>query len=392
MLISQTADACQIAVTNNKKLQDFFVEKSSQKSLVGSIYTGTVVRVLAGLQAVFVDIGEARTAFLHKDDTLFLNRPIERCFYQGEKVLVQVIKDPIGDKGARLSTDIALSSTFLVYRPYAKDGVGVSQKIKEPAQRDRLADLLSESKNQQGITGKIITRTQAKKVCQTKLHQDMNALYVCWQGILTNKTAAKKPALLYRLPPLAVQCVQNFADKIDTIITDSKAVFDELQTVIVQSNPKLISKLALYTGNTPLFSESLKGELKTVMSRKIPLTSGGYLVIDETEAMVVIDVNTGSFIGKKSLEQTAYDVNIEASDVIARIARLRNLGGIIVVDFVDMNSKANKQKVVDCLKNAFKDDIAETHILPMSELGLVQMTRKRTSWRLTDIRYTPLNS
>lgn len=384
MLISQTADICQIAVTNNKKLQDFFVEVNSQKSLVGSIYVGTVVRVLAGLQAVFVDIGEARTAFLHKDDTLFFNDPIERCFYQGEKVLVQVIKDPIGDKGARLSTDIALSSALLVYRPYAKDGVGVSQKIKKTAQRDRLTDLLTKSKNQQGITGKIIARTHASKACQTKLHQDMDTLYACWQGVLANKTATKKPALLYQLPSLAVQCVQKFAHQIDIIITDNKTLFDKIQTI--QSSQNLTAKIVLHTGDNALFGKSLKDELKTIMSRKIPLKSGGCLIVDETEAMVVIDVNTGSFVGQKSLEQTAYDINIEAGGMIADIARLRNLGGIIVIDFIDMNSKVNKQAVVDCLKNAFKNDTAQVRILPMSEFGLVQMTRKRTSKRLSNLQ------
>lgn len=390
LLINHSKLESRVALLMGGITSEILIERHDNTSLVGNIYIGTVVRVLAGMQAAFVDIGEQRSAFLHASDMVGATElpldkepaPIERRLRQGERLMVQVIKDPLGNKGARLTTEISLPSRYLVYLPDIASSVGISQKIDNEDERTRLKTTLQALLQTVNLTGGLIARTAAEFVPADKLEQDIYYLWTLWRTVLARKQLAvgkKNAVLLYRELSLPLRCLRDLVnEKTSTIWVDDRQMFDTMTGFAKEFVPHIAHCIRHHTGDEPLFElyrveEALQGALK----RRVDLKSGGYLIIDQTEAMTTIDVNTGSFVNGRTPEDTAYKTNLEASLAIARQLRLRNLGGIIILDFIDMAEPAHREAVLDNLKNELTKDHAKTSITQVSELGLVEMTRKR---------------
>lgn len=404
ILINHGPLESRVALLSAGVTSEILIERHQKLGMVGNIYLGTVVRVLPGMQAAFVDIGESRTAFLHvndmqKQDTWqttndaessdsLIKKPtpadlIEYRLKQGMRILVQVIKDPLGTKGARLTTSISLPSRYLVYFPEGEAYIGISQRIEHNEERHRLKTTLQSLLQTVNLSGGLIARTAAEFVPTEKLEQDIYYLWTLWRTVLARKQLAagkKNAVLLYRELSLPLRCLRDLVNE-----NTQKVAVDDPQMYITLTNfakefvPHIAGSIVHYTGEQPLFDlyrveEDLQGALK----RRVDLKSGGYLIIDQTEAMTTIDVNTGSFVSGRSLEDTVYKTNLEATHAIARQLRLRNLGGIIILDFIDMSESEHRTDVLESLKKQLSLDYAKTSITQVSELGLVEMTRKRT--------------
>lgn len=391
IIIEHGQEQTQLAVVVNGELCDFFAENQAN-SLVGHIYLGTVVRVLSAMQAVFVDIGRKRTAFLSIDDVHRSDRSlgIEKLFYQGERIVVQVIKDELGEKGACLSTKISLASQTLVYLPNDDRPLGISAKLGDRAVRERLKSELSQLCQALGVQGGLIARTQAVSVGVERLQADLVYLTRLWgmmtQRIHTAKLAKSKHALIHQALPLPLRYLQDFAcldNKIDSIIVNDQAMYEQILAFVQTFIPHLTSVLTCQESS--LFAHhGIKSQISDALGRQVALPSGGFLVIDQTEAMTVIDVNTGSFVGKHSSDELIEKTNLEASRLIAKQLRLRNISGIIIIDFIDMTSEQSRTKVLNALTELFKKDAVPTHILGFTQLGLLEMTRKRTAVSLAE--------
>lgn len=404
LLINHNTLESRVALLTGGATSEILIERNDSTSLVGNIYIGTVVRVLAGMQAAFVDIGEQRTAFLHASDMVVNGRaelsfgkeqseklakldkkdtPIQYRLRQGERLLVQVIKDPLGNKGARLTTEISLPSRYLVYLPDIPSGVGISQRIDNEDERHRLKTTLQALLQTVNLSGSLIARTAAEFVPENKLEQDIYYLWTLWRTVLARKrlaTGKKTAVLLYRELSLPLRCLRDLVnEKTSKILIDDRQLFDTMTGFAKEFVPHIASSLVHYTGDEPLFDlYRVEDDLQNALKRRVDLKSGGYLIIDQTEAMTTIDVNTGSFVNGRTQEDTVYKTNLEASIAIARQLRLRNLGGIIILDFIDMAQIAHREAVLESLKNELAKDYAKTSITQVSELGLVEMTRKRT--------------
>ena len=377
ILISAVGFEAQAAIVEQEKLIHFFSESLSEKSSVGNIYLGTVVRVLPGMQAAFVEIGLERTAFLHVRDivTHIPNPSIESLVHQGKQLLVQIIKDPIGTKGARLTTEIILPATHLVYRPYEKNN-GISQKIETMQERERLQSLVA----QLPLKG-LIARTAAEDQSLETLKRDSDYLEKCWTYIQQETcTITSQYKLIYEELILPYRLLRDFAKyPIKKIVIDEKETFDKVNRFLKEFLPHLTCEVELDTTN-PIFERyNILEQFKDSLKKEVALKSGGSVIIEQTESMVTIDVNTSKFVGKKNHEETILKTNTEAARLIAHQIQLRGLGGIIVIDFIDMTLAEDRLQIYHVLKEALKNDIMPTHILPMSELGLIQMTRKRTT-------------
>lgn len=488
LLINVNMVESRVAILENGVVSEIYIERHNKMGLVGNIYLGTVVRILPGMQAGFIDIGEARTAFLHLND-MQLNKPgvpkpkkrisvkpkedvslalpesetadqnlalasdsalepdvrsiwenaqnsplfapllkksnrparpvqqlkiastldvsddqgknatstqkvkstpknvknqplIQNLLHEGQRILVQVIKDELGSKGARLTTDISLPSRYLVYLPFGEH-IGVSNRIDDLAERQRLQDVLYDLMRQMNLTGGLIARTAAENVPKHKLEEDVYYLVQLWRTIVARQQQGNhnhSSVLIYQELSLPFRSIRDLVHEgTEKVTIDEAQTYEMVCQFVKEFIPTLQSKIAYYTGNQPLFDAyRVEEDLQNALKKRVDLKSGGYLIIDQTEAMTTIDVNTGSFIGGQSLEDTVYKTNLEATHAIAHQLRLRNLGGIIILDFIDMQEQAHKNDVLTSLQQQLAKDHTKTNITQISELGLIEMTRKRT--------------
>jgi len=390
ILINVTPRETRVALVENGVLQEVYIERERKRGIVGNIYKGKVSRVLPGMQAAFVDIGLDRAAFLHASDistSLIMEdgssqednqqSDIAELVRDGQEILVQVIKDPLGTKGARLTTHLTIPSRYLVLLP-ENTNIGISTKIEDQGERQRLKDIVSglseDSKN-----GYII-RTVADGIDEQALVSDEKFLCKLWGCITEEIKKAKPGSVVYDDLPLSIRTLRDLVDdNIEKIRVDSRETFQKLQQFSRQFVPQMTERLEYYPGERPVFDlYNVEDELQKALDRKVQLKSGGYLIIDQTEAMTTIDVNTGAYVGHRNLEETIFKTNLEAAQAITRQLRLRNLGGIIIIDFIDMSLEDHKRSVLRSLEKSLEKDHAKSHITEVSSLGLVEMTRKRT--------------
>lgn len=389
LLINVTPVETRVALVEQGILQEVHVERQTKLGMVGNIYKGRVTRILPGMQAAFVDIGMDKAAFLHASDIVphtecvtaeekehFQAKDIAQLVSEGQHIIVQVVKDPISTKGARLTTDITIPSRYLVFMP-GSSHVGVSQRIQSQTERDRLKSFATKHIDEDGG---FIIRTAAEGCTEAEIDQDARFLKFVWRQIKQKRMETKDCANLYEDLPLTFRLLRDFVGtKIDKIWIDSKTAFDELSKFCQDFIPEVVGNIELYIGLAPIFDMfDVENEIQLALDRKVELKSGGYLIIDQTEAMTTIDINTGAFVGHRNLEETIFNTNIEATSAIARQLRLRNLGGIIIIDFIDMLEEEHRHRVLASLEKALSFDRAKTTISPFSHLGLVEMTRKRT--------------
>jgi ribonuclease G len=401
ILINITPQETRVALIQQGAVQELQIERTRQRGIVGNIYLAKVVRVLPGMQSAFIEIGLERTAFMHVAD-ITQNNPqaqIEKLLFQGQNVLVQVLKDPLGTKGARLTTQLSIAGRNLVYLPPAgtdttiEKYIGVSQRIDQPEEREaiktRLAGLMPANEK-----GGIIVRTSAQDASDAELEHDMHYLRTNWERIQEAVNHQASPSLLYQDLNLAERVLRDVASEETTKIrVDSAENFEKLKGFTALYMPNLIDKLTLHRGERALFDLfDVDTEINKALGRRVDLKSGGYLMIDQTESMTTIDVNTGSYVGARNLDDTVFKTNLEAAQAIARQLRLRNLGGIIIIDFIDMLNKDHQESVLHELKRNLERDHARTSVNDFSSLGLVEMTRKRTRESLAHITCEPCAS
>lgn len=393
VLINVTPQETRVAVVENGVLQEVHVERTRFRGIVGNIYYGKVVRILPGMQAAFVEIGLERTAFLHaadigsRDDngingfngTDNGQTPIGELIRNGQELLVQVLKDPLGGKGARLTTQATVPARYLVYLP-GSEHIGISQKIEQSEDRERLKKMVARVVENEGVEGGFIIRTAADLSTEEEMRLDVIFLNKVWQKVCDKVKSASAPALIYDDIPLAMRTMRDLvSENIEKIRIDSKETYEKAVNFARDLIPEVVGRIEYYPGERPIFDlYSVEDEIQRALSNKVPLKSGGHLIIDQTEAMTTVDVNTGGFIGRKTLEETLFKTNLEAAQAIARQLRLRNIGGIIIIDFIDMEDPEHRRQVMRALDKVLARDRIKTFVTEMSTLGLVEITRKRT--------------
>jgi ribonuclease G len=395
ILINVTPPETRVAIVENGVLQEVLIERSRRRGLVGNVYKGKICRILPGMQAVFLDIGLERSAFLHVSDLCSSEREktttdqIEQIFRDGQELMVQVVKDPIGTKGARLTTELSIPSVYLVYMPQSRTS-GVSQRIECEEERARLKTCV-ESFQREHSTGAFIARTAAEGVDEAALRADMLFLIKLWNSIAQRQRTAKPRTLLHEDLPLSMRVLRDMhCAKVEKIRIDSRETYTRLMRFSREFVPELAPLIEHYAGERPLFDlYGVEDEIQRALERRVALKSGGYLILDQTEAMTTIDVNTGAFVGGRNLEETIFKTNLEAAQAIARQLRLRNLGGIIIIDFIDMRDREHRQQVLQSLQRSLERDHARNAISEVSSLGLVEMTRKRTRESLEHVLCEP---
>jgi len=389
ILINVTPRETRVAKVENGVLNEVFIERDSRLGIVGNIYKGKVSRVLPGMQAAFIDIGLERTAFLHASDIHYANKEnedskphddISKLVHQGKKLLVQVVKDPLGTKGARLVTQISIAARFLVFIPGGRH-IGVSQKIENDEERLRLKDLIKTSVPEDD-TGGYILRTVAEGVSDKEIMSDITYLHQMWADIQIRANKENAEGLVHEDIGLVMRTMRDQIGSgvdVEKIRIDSKENYEKVLKFANNFIPELAQRIEYYPGERPIFDlYGVEDEIQNALKRKVELKSGGYLIIDQTEAMTTIDVNTGAFVGHRNLEETIFKTNLEATHAIVRHLRLRNLGGIIILDFIDMQDADHRRQVLASLEKNLTLDKAKSHISGVSDLGLVEMTRKRT--------------
>jgi len=402
ILINITPRETRVAIVENGLLQEIHIERASRRGLVGNIYKGRVSRVLPGIQAAFVEVGLERTAFLHAADitpgtsTSALvaegeesrrqTEDIDRLVHEGQELLVQVIKDPLGSKGARLTTQLSLPSRYIVFMP-AMENIGVSQKIEVEQERQRLREAISNDVDGGGY----ILRTAAEGVGAEELRDDIAFLHKLWSQIQERIATTAAGEQVYTSMPLELRILRDLPlASIDRVRVDSRETYQRLLDFSVKFIPGMEQRIEHYPGERPVFDlYSIEDEIQKALESKVQLKSGGYLYIDQTESMTTIDINTGAFVGHRNLEETIFKTNLEASQAIARQLRLRNLGGIIIIDFIDMLEDEHKRQVLRALEKSMVADRARHRICEVSPLGLVEMTRERTRESLEHILCEP---
>jgi len=397
ILVNVTPRETRVAVVENGMLQELHIERGWSRGVVGNIYKGRVQRVMPGMQAAFIEIGLDRAAFLHANDIL---RPaptraidgdatpapatptpvpsITELLREGAEIVVQVVKDPIGSKGARLTTQLSIPSRYLVLLPQSRV-VGVSARIEDETERARLKGLVAELSASVGSPGYIV-RTNAEGQPAEALGEDIAYLDRAWKLIEQQVQSTRIGACVYEDLSLPMRAVRDLMRRdVEKVKVDSRETCDRLRTFAAQYMPGLAEKIEHYGGARPVFDlYGVEDEIQRALEKEVPLKSGGYLVIDQTEAMTTVDVNTGSFLGQRNLEETVYRTNLEAAQAVARQLRLRNLGGIIIIDFIDMHDAEHRRQVLRTLEKSLARDHAKTTVYDFSPLGLVEMTRKRT--------------
>jgi ribonuclease G len=395
ILVNVTPQETRVAVMHLGVVQELHIERFSQRGLVGNIYFGKVCRVLPGLQSAFIDIGLERAAFLHVAEIWEERqnnaeaRPIEQILFEGQGLLVQVIKDPIGSKGARLSTQISFAGRFLVYLP-GDTHIGISQKIGDEADREQLRQKL-QLLIPQGESGGYIVRTLAEKAETEALQADIAYLRQLWGDIQQRARIAPLKTLLYQDLNLTLRVLRDFANgQTSRIWIDSRETYQKMLDFAQHYTQNVVSKLQLYAAERPLFDlNGVETEIELALARRVDLKSGGYLIFDQTEAMTTVDVNTGGFVGTRNFDDTVFKTNLEAAQAIARQLRLRNLGGMIIVDFIDMENRDHQNEVLLEFKKALTRDPTRTNVHDFSPLGLIEMTRKRTRESLAHVLCEP---
>lgn len=390
ILINVTPVETRVAVVENGMLQEVYIERSSRLGYVGNIYKGKVVRVLPGMEAAFVDIGLERAAFIHVSDIIRENKDgedksnqdIALLLREGQSLVVQVIKDPIGTKGARLTTQLSIASRYLVYMP-GVNHIGISQRIEDEAERERLRALVLSCKpedEEEEVTG-FIVRTAAEGAGEDAFMADIRFLERLWRKLEQRIQEYSEPSVIYQDLPLYTRAIRDLIKpQSEKIRIDSRESFQKVKEFAENFLIDVSERLEYYPGERPIFDlYNIDDEIQKALGRKVQLKSGGYLIIDQTEAMTTIDVNTGAFVGHRNLEETIFKTNLEAARTIGRQLRLRNLGGIIILDFIDMEDEEHQRQVLRMLEKMLERDHARTTISCVSELGLVEMTRKRTT-------------
>jgi len=393
ILINVTPPETRVAVIENGVVQEIIIERTAKRGLVGNIYKGRVCRVLPGMQAAFVNIGLERAAFLHASDIYSAEAKsdqITELVREGGEVIVQVVKDPLGTKGARLTTNISIPSRYMVFMPNM-DTVGVSQKIEDENERNRLRDLLGRYSSESDLPAGFIARTAAEGVSEEALWKDMGFLERLWRSIQERAKTAKPTEEIHADLPLALRALRDLiGPEVEKIRIDSRSTFDKARQFAHKFIPDSDTLIEYYPGERPIFDlYAVEDEIQKALKRTVDLKSGGHLVIDQTEAMTTIDVNTGAFVGHRTLEETIFKTNLEAAQAICRQLRLRNLGGIIIIDFIDMTDAEHKRQVIRALERCLARDHAKTHVSEVSSLGLVEMTRKRTRESLGHVLCEP---
>ena len=392
ILINVTPQETRVAMLEQGVVQELHIERSSARGLVGNICAGRVARVLPGMQSAFVEIGLERAAFLHiadiwehRQNGQGEHRPIERILREGQTLMVQVIKDPIGTKGARLSTQLSLAGRLLVYLPQDSH-IGISQRIENEQERESLRGKL-QTLLPEGSSGGFIIRTMAEAASERELQTDILYLTKLWRDLTERSSQVPAPSLLYQDLDLALRVLRDMAaEETSRIVVDSRETFVRMQDFARDYTPALIERIEHYAGERPLFDlQGVEDEIEKALARRVDLKSGGYLIIDQTEAMTTIDVNTGGFVGGRSFDDTIFKTNLEAAQVIARQLRMRNLGGIIIIDFIDMENLDHRNSVLAELDKALEKDRTRLTVNGFTQLGLVEMTRKRTRESLAHV-------
>ena len=384
VLINYSPRETRVAILSDGVLQEIHLERRVSRGLVGNVYLGRGARVLPGMQSAFINIGRARTAFLHVADIVEARQgdktlPIERVLHEGQAVMVQVEKDPIGTKGARLTTTVSLAGRKLVYLP-KEPHIGVSQRIEDTELRERLREEVGRLKPETEKGGYIVRTSAEEGATEEEFRTDMRYLRLLWEQIQYKASHLPAPSLLYQYLSLAQRVLRDMVHgETAAIRIDSQETFASLRDFAHTFVPAAEPKLELYRGDTPLFEKyQVDEEIEKALRRRVDLKSGGYLVFDQTEAMTTIDVNTGGYVGKRDFSSTVFKTNLEAAQTIARQLRLRNLGGIIIIDFIDMDSDEHRAAVLAELKRGIATDRTRMTVSNFTELGLVEMTRKRT--------------
>ncbi len=418
ILINATSYENRIALVENGNLIEFHIERPSERGLIGNIYLGKVVRVLPGIDAAFVDIGLERTGFLYVDDVIPNNtvqngygcinqtkedndpppehdngqrkkspQVISELLKENQEILVQIAKEPIGTKGARLTCNITLPCRNLVFMPLT-DHIGISRKIEDEDVRQQLRDKILELRPS---GAGFIIRTVAENISSDDLEADMEFLLLLWDDILSKSSREKAPSLIYKDLDILMRTIRDFfTENINELVVDCHDVYNQLVSYSKTFAPNLQRKIFHYNSDIPLFeSYGIEVDINSALDKKVWLRSGGYIIIEPTEALTVIDVNTGRFVGKNDLAETIFKTNMEAVKEIAYQLRLRNIGGIIIIDFIDMDDEQSREDLYNAFKKAMRDDKSKFNILKLSEFGLVQMTRKRLSESLTQTMCEP---
>ena len=396
-LINFTPQETRVALLQQGIVQELHIERTNGRGIVGNIYLGRVVRVLPGMQSAFIDIGLERTAFLHVGDIWGQKsgnghdgtRPIERILSEGQQLMVQVLKDPLGTKGARLSTQVSIAGRLLVYLPQEKH-IGISQRIEDDAAREQLRARIH-ALVPADEEGGYIARTMAESASDAELASDIAYLRRLWSEIRYRGEDALAPVMLHHDLTLAQRVLRDLVTR-DTsrVLVDSRENFQKLSSFAQEYMPPLAPLLVHYTGERPLFElNGVEDEIDKALARRVDLKSGGYLIMDQTEAMTTIDVNTGGFVGVRNFDDTIFKTNLEAAQTIARQLRLRNLGGIIIVDFIDMESAEHRNAVLAEFNKALARDHTRVTVNGFTQLGLVEMTRKRTRESLAHVLCEP---
>ncbi len=446
IVINASALEVRVALLEDSSLAEFYLERKQHRSLVGNVYKGRVTRVLPGMQAAFVDIGLEKAGFLHVSDFLGgveafgsmaqvmgeedvetepvaeedgaaltrpesdgagqalppepsrgrgrrpaaaqrLRLPIEQQLHRNQEIMVQIAKEPMGTKGARLTSSISLPGRFLVYMP-TSNHLGLSRRIESAEERARLRALLNELRPGQGG---FIVRTACEGLSRREVQRDIAFLTKTWESIVKKSEKTGSPAMLYSDLDVALRTVRDlFASEVDRLWCDEPQAYGRIVQFVQTYMPRLRARVQLYDGAEPIFDQfKIEPQIERALDRKVWLKSGGYLVFDQAEALTAIDVNTGRFVGKKSQDETVLRTNLEAVDEVVRQLRLRNIGGIIIVDFIDMAREPDRKRVSDAFKEALRYDKARAALLKMSELGLIQMTRKRTRESLEELLTVP---
>ena len=425
ILINVTPQETRVAVVENGVLQEVYIERSQKRGLVGNIFKGRVSRILPGMQAAVIDIGLERTGFLHNSDIQSFMEDIipdadeshtvpsiESILRAGQEILVQVIKDPLGSKGARLTTRLSLPSRYLVFLP-DYSSIGLSQRIEDEHERERLRNIILQYRtgiarlavgNEDNVIlhsaareseilnrGGFIIRTAAEGASEEEIYRDIEFLHKLWNSTALRANSVSAPDIAYEDLPLVLRTMRDLVHaEIEKVRIDSRDTYQRVMEFSRQFIPEFLGRIEYYPGEHPLLDMySVEDEIQKSLSKKVQLKSGGHLIIDQTEAMTTIDVNTGAFVGHRNLEETIYKTNLEAAQAIARQLRLRNLGGIIIIDFIDMEEAEHRRQVLRALEKHLERDHAKATISELTSLGLVQLTRKRTRESLEHILCEP---
>ncbi len=413
IFINSSPQESRIAIIEDGLLAEFLIERKEEMGIAGNIYKGKVSRVLPGMQAAFVDIGMEKAAFLHASDFSSVPEdihliaspgedvevealpkrvshhrlPLEKQLSRDEAILVQVAKDPLGTKGARVTSHISLPGRYMVFMPGTKH-IGISRRIESEEERKRLKEIAESVLNEHGG---FILRTASEGRSKREIQRDLRFLTILWRRLQQKAEKAPAPSLIHQDLDLIARTIRDFftADT-EQVVIDSAKDHRRIMDFVRQFMPRLKTKIVLYSGAEPLFDRhGIEEKITKALDRRVWLRSGGYIIIERTEALTAIDVNTGRFVGKRNQEETIVRTNLEAAHEVVRQLRLRNVGGIIIIDFIDMEKESNRKKVYDALRDALKKDKARSNILKISELGLVEMTRQRTRESLENQLLSP---